>query len=80
MIKIVLQIRFTMLAKKIVFSSFLLFGFCMNGLYSQDSIIPAGSILSKLSSDQFQFLEDPVWYNDSVLLFVEDGMAGSGYT
>jgi sugar lactone lactonase YvrE/photosystem II stability/assembly factor-like uncharacterized protein len=41
-------------------------------------IVPAGSTVKKLSSNQYQFLEGPVWYNDSVLLFVDDGVVGNG--
>ena len=54
--------------------------FCLGfiGLHAQDSIIPSGSTVTKLSSNQYQFLEGPVWYNDSVLLFVDDGVAGNG--
>jgi hypothetical protein len=47
------------------------------GLYAQDSqtdIIPVGSRLTRLSSDQFTFTESPVWYADSVLLFTNEGM------
>jgi len=55
----------------------LCFGFM--GLHAQNSttdIIPAGSTVKKLSSALFSFLKGPVWYKDSVLLFVDDGMAG----
>lgn len=48
------------------------------GLHAQDTIIPAGSTVIKLSSNQYKYLEGPVWYNDSVLLFVDDGMEGTG--
>ena len=54
-----------------------LFSFCFIGAYAQVSptdIIPAGSTVTKLSSNQYQFLEGPVWYNDSVLLFVDDAI------
>jgi gluconolactonase len=40
----------------------------------QSDIIPAGSTLTKLSSDQFIFTEGPVWYHDSVMLFTDDGI------
>lgn len=43
-----------------------------------NDIIPAGSMVKKLSSNQFSFTEGPVWYNDSVLLFVDDGVSGNG--
>lgn len=36
-------------------------------------IIPEGSMITKLSSNQFVFTEGPVWYYDSLLLFVDDG-------
>jgi len=48
------------------------------GLYAQDSIIPAGSIVEKLSSDQYSGLEGPVWYSNSLLLFVDDFQSGTG--
>jgi gluconolactonase len=38
------------------------------------SIIPDGSTVKKLSSNQFIFTEGPVWYNDSILLFTDDGL------
>jgi sugar lactone lactonase YvrE/N-acetylneuraminic acid mutarotase len=38
-------------------------------LESLTDIIPVGSSLKKLSTDQFEFGEGPVWYGDSVLLF-----------
>jgi hypothetical protein len=37
-------------------------------------IIPAGSSVKKLSTNQFNFTEGPVWYNDSVLLLSDDGI------
>lgn len=37
-------------------------------------IIPDGSVVTKLSSDQFTYTEGPVWYKDSVLLFIEDAI------
>jgi gluconolactonase len=46
-------------------------------LQAQDShtnIVPVGASVNKLSSNQFVFTEGPVWYNDSVLLFVDDGL------
>lgn len=51
--------------------------FVQSTVYAQDlftDIIPAGSNVIKLSSNQFIFNEGPVWYNDSVLLFVDDGI------
>ena len=39
-----------------------------------NDIVPNGSIVTKLSSNQYVFNEGPVWYNDSVLLFVDDGI------
>ena len=73
--KITIQIKSTMQPKNFLL---ILISFGFLGLHSQDSIVPAGSIITKLSSNQFQFLEGPVWYNDSVLLFVDDGMFGTG--
>jgi gluconolactonase len=58
--------------------AFLLLGFSLNGIHAQvskDEIIPPGSTLTKLSSNQFVFTEAPVWYGDSVLLFVDDGIS-----
>lgn len=43
---------------------------------SYTDIVPAGSTVKKLSSNQYQFLEGPVWYNNSRLLFVDDNMPG----
>lgn len=37
-------------------------------------IIPAGAVVTKLSSDQYIYSEGPVWYEDSLLLFVDDGV------
>jgi len=59
---------------KLLLSTLLLFGFI--GLYAQDShtdIIPVGSVIKKISSNQFKFTEGPVWYRDSVLLFTNEG-------
>jgi gluconolactonase len=66
--------------QKLLFTVLLL-GFSIIGLHAQDTltdIIPSGSTIKKLSSNQYLFLEGPVWYADSVLLFVDDGMAGTG--
>jgi gluconolactonase len=52
------------------------FGFL--GLRAQDSIIPVGSTVKRLSAYQYNFTEGPVWFNDSVLLFVDDGLSGIG--
>jgi len=52
----------------------LLLGFFINGVKAQDSpidIIPPGSTITKLSTNQFIFIEGPVWYRDSVLLFTD---------
>lgn len=57
----------------------ILLGFGFIGLSAQNSptdILPVGSTVKKLSSDQYLFLEGPVWINDSVLLFVDDGRSG----
>lgn len=59
--------------------SFFFFGFY--GIYAQDThtdIVPNGAVVKKLSADQFMFNEGPVWFNDSVLLFVDDGLPGIG--
>jgi gluconolactonase len=74
------QIKSLTQSRKVLFSVFLLVGLCINGVTAQisrDDLIPAGSVIKKLSSNQFQYLEGPVWYNDSVILFVDDGMAGT---
>jgi gluconolactonase len=58
----------------------LFLGFSLNVLFAQDTltdIIPASSTMTKLSSNQFGFLEGPVWFNDSVLLFVDDAYGGT---
>lgn len=39
--------------------------------FGQTDYLPVGATVSKLSTDQFSFLEGPVWYNDSALLFTE---------
>jgi gluconolactonase len=70
-----IQIRAALQPKKILL---ILFSIGFIGLHAQDTIVPPGSTVIKLSSNQFSFLEGPVWYNDSVLLFVEDGMPGTG--
>ncbi len=41
--------------------------------FSQTDYLPVGATINKLSTDQFSFLEGPVWYQDSVLLFSELG-------
>ncbi len=46
--------------------------------YNISNIIPAGSMVKKLSTNQYVFTEGPVWYNDSALLFVDDNLPGSG--
>jgi gluconolactonase len=64
--------------KKLSFSIFLLSSFGYIGIHAQDphiDIIPLGSVVKKLSSNQFIFTEAPVWYGDSVLLFVDDGIS-----
>ena len=71
--ELTIQIRSIMQPQKLL-SSLLLLGLCINGLHAQDSltdIIPAGSSITKLSSNQFIFIEGPVWYRDSVLLFTD---------
>jgi gluconolactonase len=71
--KLSLQFRYILQPQRLI-GTILLLGFCINGLNAQDSttdIIPSGSTLTKLSSNQFQFLEGPVWYRDSVLLFTD---------
>jgi len=51
------------------------FGFIgSNAQVLETDIIPDGSMITKLSSDQYAYTEGPVWYNDSVLLFVDDGI------
>ncbi len=45
-------------------------GITINSL-GQADIIPGGSVVQKLSSDQFSFVEGPVWYRDSCLLFTD---------
>ncbi len=72
--KLTIQIKSALQPKKILL---ILLSFGFIGLHAQDSIVPVGSTVKKLSSDQFLFLEGPVWYNDSVLLFVDDGLAGT---
>lgn len=55
----------------------ILSGFGFAGLHAQNEptdIVPAGATVTKLSSGQYKFLEGPVWYNDSVLLFVDDAI------
>jgi len=62
---------------KLLISTFIFFYFGFFCVHAQDShtdIIPSGSILQKLSSNQFVFTEAPVWFGDSVLLFVDDGI------
>ena len=57
-----------------LFWAFLMCAFGINGAQAQDSlinIIPDGSTLKTLSSNQFKFTEGPVWYQDSVLLFTD---------
>jgi sugar lactone lactonase YvrE/photosystem II stability/assembly factor-like uncharacterized protein len=41
-------------------------------------IIPVGSTVKKLSSNQFIYTKGAVWYNDSVLLFADDFLPGTG--
>lgn len=72
-----IQIRSIMNFQNLLCTSLFL-GFYLNVSFAQDPIIPEGSTVKKLSSNQFQFLEGPVWYKDSVLLFVDDWLAGSG--
>jgi gluconolactonase len=63
--------------QKLLLGTFLLLGFGFIGLHAQVSrtdIIPIGSSVTKLSSNQFKFTEAPVWYGDSVLLFTDDGI------
>jgi gluconolactonase len=58
--------------RKLLLNTFLLLGFGFIGIHAQDShtdVIPVGSIVNKLSSNQYSFTEGPVWYRDSVLLF-----------
>jgi gluconolactonase len=65
---------------KLIVGAFLLLGLSISAINAQDSrddIIPVGSVITKLSSNQYQYLEGPVWYNDSVSLFADDGMAGN---
>lgn len=53
------------------------FFFLQLAIQAQDThtdIVPNGAVAKKLSADQFSFTEGPVWYNDSVLLFVDDGI------
>jgi gluconolactonase len=60
--------------KKKLISTFLLLGFGFIGLHAQNSqtdVIPVGSRIKSLSSNQFIFTEGPVWYHDSVLLFTD---------
>jgi gluconolactonase len=73
--KLIIQFKSALQPQKILL---ILFSFGYSGLHAQDSIIPSGSIVKKLSTGQFKFLEGPVWYNDSALLFVDDGLAGMG--
>ena len=59
----------------------ILLGFSYFGLHAQNSttdIIPAGSTVKKLSSDQFYWSKGLVWFNDSVMLFCEDFLPESG--
>jgi len=41
--------------------------------FAQTDYLPVGATVKKLSTDQFFFLEGPVWYEDSVLLFSDIG-------
>jgi gluconolactonase len=68
--KLTIQIKSLINNQKLL-GTFLLLGFFINGLHSQDPIIPPGSTLTKLSSNQFIYIEGPVWYRDSVLLFTD---------
>lgn len=61
---------------RLLLFAFILSGFGFINIHAQDShtdIIPVGSTLKKLSSNQFRFTEGPVWYRDSVLLFTNEG-------
>ncbi len=49
----------------------LVFLFLSVSLHAQTDIVPAGSGVTKISNDQFRFLEGPVWYKDTVLLFTD---------
>jgi gluconolactonase len=69
--KITTKISSAMQPQRLLISAFLLLDLCLNGLQAQDSIVPAGSTITKLSTNQFQFLEGPVWYRDSGLLFTD---------
>jgi gluconolactonase len=74
--KLTIQIGSILKSKTLLFT-FLLLGFCINGMQAQDTltnIIPEGSTLIKLSSNQYTFTEGPVWFNDSLLLFTDDGI------
>ena len=49
------------------------FGFLgSNAQVSTTDILPVGSTVKKLSSDQFAYARGAVWYNDSILLFTDD--------
>jgi gluconolactonase len=64
----------SMIHSQKLFCTFMFLSFWINGLNAQDSttdIIPPGSTITKLSSNQFIFIEGPVWYRDSVLLFTD---------
>lgn len=75
--------KFTLKIKSILHNNILLLillGFGFIELHAQNSptdIIPVGSTVTKLSSNQFHWAEGPVWYNDSVLLFDDNGVSGS---
>jgi len=47
--------------------------------FSQTDYLPVGATVNKLSTNQFGFLEGPVWYEDSVLLFTDQGGANKIY-
>jgi len=57
---------------KFIYAVIILF-LLTNAAYTQTDIIPVGSSIKKLSSNQFSFIEGPLWYRDSVLLFTDLG-------
>ena len=66
------MIRFMVVLTIFVFGQF--------GVKAQDThtdIIPVGSTVKKLSSNQFAYTRGAVWYNDSLLLFTDDFHSGA---
>ncbi|HAH23595.1 MAG TPA: hypothetical protein DCL77_07535, partial [Prolixibacteraceae bacterium] len=67
---------FTMIRFMVVLTIFVFGQFGVKAQDTHTDIIPVGSTVKKLSSNQYTYSKGPVWFNDSVLLFVDDALSG----